>query len=128
MSPEPPTLHLENTLLAPRKAREFSGDVLREWGLTEQVELVMLLVSELVTNSVRYSSGDITVRLRRNGGLYVEVVDNDEHIPNVQRPDDLGEGGRGLLLINALSEEWGAEPLDNGKCVWLRLPLLKFDY
>lgn len=123
MDTGPSTLHLENTLLAPRQAREFSSEVLREWGLADQAELVMLLVSELVTNSVRYSSGDITIRLRRNGGLYVEVVDSDAELPHIERPEELGERGRGLLLINALSQEWGAEPLDHGKCVWLRLPI-----
>lgn len=121
--PQPSTLHLENTLLAPRQAREFSSEVLHEWGLDDQVDLVMLLVSELVTNSVRYTSGDITLRLRKDeSGLYVEVLDGDDHLPRIERPEELGERGRGLLLINALSQEWGAQTHDHGKSVWLRLP------
>ena len=122
MTTQSPTLTLENSLRAPRLAREFAAHVLDDWGRADRSDVVLLLVSELVTNSVRYTSGDIEVRLCSDDqGLYVEVEDADQHVPTIGNPESFSDRGRGLILIDALSQEWGTRPSAHGKSVWAKL-------
>ena len=53
----------------------------------------------------------------------MEVVDHSDRMPAVQAPDDDSPGGRGLLIIEALSQEWGVEPRGDGKAVWFEVGL-----
>lgn len=108
---------------AVRTARSRVREVLSDWGLDGTVDVAVLLVSELVTNSLRYASGPIGVRmvLLSGGGLLVEVSDPLPDPPQERNatPDD--EGGRGLQLVACSSRRWGTRRGKSGKTVWFEL-------
>lgn len=115
---------------AVRTARHVVRDTLRVWGLAPSVgDVTVLLVSELVTNSLRYTSGPIGVRLiRPDAGsavpsLLVEVSDPlpDPPTERTAEPDD--EGGRGLQLVACTARRWGIRRGGAGKTVWFELAL-----
>ncbi|MEW1723958.1 ATP-binding protein [Streptomyces sp. NPDC093109] len=116
---------------AVRTARHAVRDTLRDWSLPVAVaETAVLLVSELVTNSLRYASGPIGVRLAAGGpvvagrpALLVEVSDPlpDPPVERPAGPDD--EGGRGLRLVAGSARRWGTRRGKTGKTVWFELPL-----
>jgi len=90
-------------------------------------DAALLMVSELVGNAVRYAGGgEIVVRARLSDGrLRVEVVDGSAVVPPQPVPPVLdAEGGRGLLLVEALADRWGAEVDAEGKCLWFEIPAL----
>ena len=96
------------------------------WGLADSVTSdASLVVSELVTNSVLHAGTSIGVAVRRLGdGVRIEVSDGSSYLPVVDaaRPEDLlanrSMTGRGLALVAAMSDRWGAEPAPKGKVVW----------
>jgi anti-sigma regulatory factor (Ser/Thr protein kinase) len=108
---------------AVRTARSAVRSVLDDWGVDGAVDVAVLLVSELVTNSLRYASGPIGVRmvLLSSGGLLVEVSDPlpDPPLERTASPDD--EGGRGLQLVACSSRRWGTRRGKSGKTVWFEL-------
>ncbi|MEU1037567.1 ATP-binding protein [Streptomyces sp. NPDC005551] len=110
---------------AVRSARALVRGQLRTWELDALGDITALLVSELVTNSLRHATGPIGVRLLRPTGLpdalLVEVSDPLPDLPceRTARPDD--EGGRGLQLVAGSSLRWGMRPGDVGKTVWFEL-------
>ncbi|MCX4819146.1 ATP-binding protein [Streptomyces sp. NBC_01142] len=115
---------------AVRNARHAVRDTLRAWGLDSKIgDVTVLLVSELVTNSLRYASGPIGVRLIRPAAdhtvpfLLVEVSDPLPDPPTERdaEPDD--EGGRGLQLVARSARRWGTRRGRNGKTVWFELAL-----
>ncbi|MGW6454637.1 ATP-binding protein [Streptomyces sp. NPDC055078] len=115
---------------AVRTARHAVRDTLRAWGLDPVVaDMTVLLVSELVTNSLRYASGPIGVRMIRFEPresapfLLVEVSDPlpDPPTERTAAPDD--EGGRGLQLIARSARRWGTRRGITGKTVWFELAL-----
>lgn len=79
-----------------------------------------LLTSELVTNAVEHGAPPIAMQIECNEaiGLKISVTDGSAREAHPQRPAPLEEGGRGLMLVDSLSTEWGIELLDGGKCVW----------
>jgi anti-sigma regulatory factor (Ser/Thr protein kinase) len=99
-----------------------------------------LLVSELVTNAVRFANDPgraprystranasvISLSLRHfRGSLLIEVYDTDRNPPVPSGPDDFAEGGRGLVLVNALSKEWSYFfPPGGGKVVYCVLEIV----
>jgi anti-sigma regulatory factor (Ser/Thr protein kinase) len=89
------------------------------------VDVALLLVSELVTNAVRHAGGgDFEVRVTvDDGGLRVAVHDADTHPPSVRPRADFSSGGLGLRIVEGLAEAWGfsSEPT-GGKTVWFRMP------
>lgn len=118
---------------AVRTARHAVRGTLSSWGLDSVGDVTVLLVSELVTNSLRYASGPIGVRLVRQnpasgspaGGaaLLVEVSDPlpDPPRERVATPED--EGGRGLHLVAVSAQRWGTRHGKSGKIVWFELAL-----
>lgn len=110
---------------AVRAARTAVRDRLAAWHLDGLADIAALLVSELVTNSLRHATGPIGVRLVRPGGvggvLLVEVSDPlpDPPRERVADPDD--ESGRGLLLVAHAADRWGTRPGTAGKTVWFEL-------
>ncbi|MFF7141585.1 MULTISPECIES: ATP-binding protein [Streptomyces] len=110
---------------AVRTARAVVRGQLRSWGLETLGDVAALLVSELVTNSLRHAAGPIGVRLVRPGDaaprLLVEVSDPlpDPPRERLARVDD--ENGRGLQLVAHSSRRWGTRPADSGKTVWFEL-------
>ncbi|CAK7281276.1 putative regulatory protein [Streptomyces misionensis JCM 4497] len=110
---------------AVRSARAVVRGQLHGWDLDCVADLAALLVSELVTNSLRYATGPIGVRLVRPAGgddsLLVEVSDPLPDPPREReaRPED--ESGRGLQLLAGSSRRWGTRPGAGGKTVWFEL-------
>lgn len=112
---------------AAKSARDFLATMCcgrHEAGVLDEAQL---LVSELVGNAVRHGAPPIEVEVRCAGAetLQIRVRDAADGEP-AQRdagPDD--EGGRGLALVDLLSEAWGIEPTEPGKAVWFRLRLAR---
>ncbi|MER7203581.1 PAS sensor protein [Streptomyces sp. CB01635] len=105
------------------RAREFTRAKLTEWDLEPLVDTTELLVSELVTNALRYGEGDIRLRLLLDRTLVCEVWDAGLVQPRRRRARDTDEGGRGLQLVGLLSASWGSRRTPRGKTVWFELPL-----
>ena len=105
-------------------ARHFVVDVLRLWGHDEVVPDAALIVSELATNALRHAVTPFRAVVdRRSGGLRVGV--EDATVAPLERRDAAEEdvSGRGVDIIEALSQRWGFSPLPGGKVVWAELPL-----
>jgi anti-sigma regulatory factor (Ser/Thr protein kinase) len=96
-------------------AADVPPDVLRN---------AQLLVSEVVTNSIRHSGSDDPIRLRvwaRSSGLKVEIADGGSGFePGEIGTGDDAEGGRGLLILETLADRWGV-CRDAGARVWFEL-------
>ncbi len=116
---------LPATAQAPAQARTRTKAVLREWGIDtpETLDVVELVISELVTNVVRYAgrAGAPTLHLEVNRGLLIAVTDDSAIEPIIRDIDDTSESGRGMTIIAALVDRWGVEPWGDGKRVWVRI-------
>ncbi|WP_028811852.1 SpoIIE family protein phosphatase [Streptomyces flavidovirens] len=105
------------------RARELARGQLVTWGLEDLVDTTELLVSELVTNALRYGEGEIRLRLLLDRTLVCEVWDAGLVQPRRRRARDTDEGGRGLQLVGLLSAAWGSRRTPRGKTVWFELAL-----
>ncbi|MEU0843245.1 SpoIIE family protein phosphatase [Streptomyces sp. NPDC005962] len=105
------------------RARELAREALESWGLEGLVDTTELLVSELVTNALRYGEGEIRLRLLLDRTLVCEVWDGNLVQPRRRRARDTDEGGRGLQLVGLLSAGWGSRRTPHGKTVWFELAL-----
>ncbi|MFF4305162.1 SpoIIE family protein phosphatase [Streptomyces sp. NPDC001601] len=105
------------------RARTLAAPLLRRWHLGEQArDGALLVLSELVTNAVRFGTGPVTVRLVRAGSrLTCEVGDSGNGRPRLRRGDLLDDGGRGLHVVHKLTTRWGVRWTDTGKAVWAEL-------
>jgi serine phosphatase RsbU (regulator of sigma subunit)/anti-sigma regulatory factor (Ser/Thr protein kinase) len=104
-------------------ARGQTEEQLSRWGLPDLITTAELLVSELVTNAIRYASGPIRLRLIRQSVLTCEVADASSTSPRLRHPRTLDEGGRGLFLVAQLARRWGTRYVGNGKIIWADLDL-----
>jgi len=100
------------------QARRLTRRALRRWGLDSLLESTELMVSEVVTNAVRFASRPISLRLLRTDVLRCEVTDDSPQVPRMRHALPGDEGGRGLFLVNQLARRWGATRLSTGKVVW----------
>ncbi|MET9152657.1 SpoIIE family protein phosphatase [Streptomyces griseoflavus] len=112
---------LEPEDAAPGRARRLARRALTRWGMEELSDSVELLVSEVVTNAVRYATRPVTLRLLRTDVLRCEVGDDVPQLPRLRQARATDEGGRGLYLVNRLARRWGATRLSTGKVVWFEL-------
>ncbi|MEU1010315.1 SpoIIE family protein phosphatase [Streptomyces sp. NPDC005890] len=105
---------------APARARAQVSALLRQWGTRDDTrDAVLVLVSELVTNAVRFATGPITVRLIRAGhGLLCEVGDTGNGRPRLRRGGPFDDAGRGLHVVHRLTTRWGVRWTDTGKVIW----------
>jgi serine phosphatase RsbU (regulator of sigma subunit) len=117
------TWKLPAELTSARRARVLIRRPLRQWGLEDLIPTTELLVSELVTNAVRYAQGKIGLRLILEGGLVCEVLDNSAALPRVRHPGEEDERGRGLQVVSQMAQRWGARRTLSGKVVWCEQPL-----
>jgi anti-sigma regulatory factor (Ser/Thr protein kinase) len=101
---------------APREARRALAHIVESDAFADDVNLV---ASELVSNVVRHTADGGRLDAWDNSPFRVEVHDSSQELP-VTRPAT-AEGGRGLRLVDALSSDWGAEPLIDGKVVWAEI-------
>lgn len=103
------------------RARELARRALADWDLPGLDDTTELLVSELVTNALRHGSGTIRLRLLLDHNLVCEVWDTGQVQPRRRRARDTDEGGRGLQLVELLSNRWGSRRTPQGKAVWFEL-------
>jgi anti-sigma regulatory factor (Ser/Thr protein kinase) len=106
------------------RSRLLVCERLEQWEVDEGVSFtVELVVSELVTNAIRYGRPPIRLRLIRERGLIVEVSDGGHTSPHLRRAAMEDEGGRGLFLVAQLTQRWGTRYTPAGKTIWTELPL-----
>jgi anti-sigma regulatory factor (Ser/Thr protein kinase) len=115
-------------------ARRMTRQLLEEWQLETLSDTALLVVSELVTNAVK-ASGNLdcpglrplswqmlALTVQHTGaGVRLEVWDPNPVRPALQQPDPSSEGGRGLLIVECLADQWGHYTADGGKVVWCEL-------
>jgi hypothetical protein len=111
-----------------RTARSFTIATLHRWGAAEGSHDIAIVVSELLTNALRHAlagSGDAPGRrLIRLGLLLLRpcllcaVTDPSTLAPVLRQPGAIGETGRGLHIVCALSDRWGYTTSGTGKVVW----------
>ncbi|GAA2572184.1 MULTISPECIES: SpoIIE family protein phosphatase [Streptomyces] len=104
-------------------ARQWAVERLTAWGLDEIAFVTELVVSELVTNAIRYGAPPVQLRLIRDRTLICEVADASSTSPHLRRAHAYDEGGRGLLLVAQLTQRWGSRQTGGGKTIWAEQPL-----
>ncbi|MFF7886292.1 SpoIIE family protein phosphatase [Streptomyces sp. NPDC020794] len=117
------TWHLPRDPAAVAGARKVAGEQVAAWGLGETAFATELIVSELVTNAIRYGEAPIQLRLIRDSTLICEVSDGSSTAPHMRRARVFDEGGRGLLLVAQVAERWGSRQTPTGKTIWAEQPL-----
>ncbi|MFD3411748.1 SpoIIE family protein phosphatase [Streptomyces cyaneofuscatus] len=100
------------------RARELATRQLGIWGLEELSFATELVVSELVTNAVRYGGGPLRLRLIRDRTLLCEVADTGHTSPHLRHSAEDDEGGRGLFIVAQLVQRWGTRYTPAGKTIW----------
>lgn len=114
-----------------RIGRQFVAAALARWGVDEsdpacdRVDEIMLVTSELLTNAVHASLESAELRIEAHRDHVLVTVRDDSTAPATIREAGHGDtGGRGLAIVDALSEGWGSTPVDgSGKVVWSRLAI-----
>ncbi|PJJ05517.1 PAS domain S-box-containing protein [Streptomyces sp. 2333.5] len=102
-------------------ARDEVSRRLTGWGLDEVAFTAELVVSELVTNAIRYGGPPLQLRLIRDTVLICEVSDGSSTAPHMRRARTFDEGGRGLLLVAQFAERWGTRHRAGGKSIWAEI-------
>ena len=109
-----------------RTARRFTRNTLKEWGLASLADDAEIIVGEFVANAVAHAARCVTSGqpiglrlLRRTGEVMCAVLDPSDIAPVLRMPDRTEEAGRGLQMVDALSDVWGWSPVTGrGKAVW----------
>jgi serine phosphatase RsbU (regulator of sigma subunit)/CHASE3 domain sensor protein len=118
------TWHIPAEPVQVERARKLALEQLDAWGLAEAAFITELVVSELVTNAIRYGDPPIQLRLIRDRALICEVSDGSSTAPHLRRARAFDEGGRGLLLVAQLTQGWGTRQTTTGKTIWCEQTLL----
>ncbi|MGA5200456.1 SpoIIE family protein phosphatase [Streptomyces variegatus] len=100
------------------ETRKHAIAQLEVWGLADAAFVTELIVSELVTNAIRYGEPPIRLRLIHDRNLICEVSDASGTAPHLRRARTFDEGGRGLLLVAQLTAAWGTRQTSQGKTIW----------
>jgi anti-sigma regulatory factor (Ser/Thr protein kinase) len=110
-------------LLAPRQARAFVASFLRAWGLADLVERAELLTSEVVTNAIVHAHSPVRLVVEAHSSSVVVEVKDSAQTQVVAEGEEVAEAdrGRGMVLVDALSDRWGWWKEEGGKVVWFAL-------
>jgi anti-sigma regulatory factor (Ser/Thr protein kinase) len=101
-------------------ARQFTRQILSDQS-SAVVDAIELMVSELATNSVRHANSDFELAIDSKDQIRVEVRDSGGGQPTLRSPAPLDTSGRGLRIVEAMSDTWGIIPTSDGKTVWFEL-------
>jgi len=107
------------------RARRLTRTALAAWGASQLTDCAELLVSELVTNALRYGHGAISITLAlTDSALQISVADFGRGLPQPREAAEEDPSGRGLAIVTALCEQWTVTTRLTGKTVscWLELP------
>ncbi|WP_424210874.1 SpoIIE family protein phosphatase [Streptomyces sp. BI20] len=108
-------------------ARHMIGAAVRAWGARERADEIELVADELIVNALVHTEGPAIVTLRTLAGagrrLRVEVEDRSSALPRRREAGESGVSGRGLALVDRISDAWGVEARGSGKCVWCEFTL-----
>jgi anti-sigma regulatory factor (Ser/Thr protein kinase) len=105
------------------RARDLAAGQLTAWGAEDEAATMRLIVSELLTNAIRYGRPPLTLRLIRGDRLVCEVADASSTSPHLRHAAGTDEGGRGLFLVAQLADTWGTRYTPQGKTIWAEQPL-----
>ncbi|MET8948948.1 SpoIIE family protein phosphatase [Streptomyces sp. NPDC004542] len=115
---EEASLEVPDDMAAVAQARSWAEERLARWGLDELGFVTELVVSELVTNALRYGRPPVRLRLLNVSTLICEVTDGSNTAPHLRRAHLSDEGGRGLMLVAELTQRWGTRHTRRGKTIW----------
>ncbi|WP_181802112.1 SpoIIE family protein phosphatase [Streptomyces shenzhenensis] len=116
--------HLDHELTAAATARRCVSGQLAAWKVDgEPAFNAELIVSELVTNALRYGSPPLELRLILDHSLTCEITDCATTTPRLRHARATDEGGRGLFIVAQLAEAWGARHSTDGKTIWTQQAL-----
>jgi hypothetical protein len=106
-----------------RTARRYVARTLDAWNLSHLSETACLLTSELAANAVSHVGGTYRLVVEWQASqLRIEVIDRSPLLPRASPAAVDRDGGKGLLLVQALAAGWGTQPVGEGKSVWFALP------
>jgi anti-sigma regulatory factor (Ser/Thr protein kinase) len=114
---------LVQTAMAPSDARTIVRGICNEMHMDDVSDTAALLTSELVTNALQHARGPLHLDVAcTRGQLIVSVSDGDPRPPRPRETDARSLGGRGLMLVAKLAEQWGSRPVPGDrKSVWFSL-------
>ncbi len=107
------------------EVRRVVAAAIDEWGIAADVRSdVQLIVSELVTNAIRYGAPPMECRVRcEDRRIVIDVSDGGDKRPRVRPFDPGAPNGRGLHLVAGLAASWGVRPTGAGKSIWCTVPI-----
>lgn len=115
-------LQLPSDLGSAATARRFLADTLSAWSRQDLIDDATLLATELVTNAVVHAESEVRLRITAvNDHIRVEVADTGRGALTLKAPSQEATGGRGLLLVEALSRSWGTSADTDEKIVWFEV-------
>ncbi|MEU2898168.1 SpoIIE family protein phosphatase [Streptomyces sp. NPDC001273] len=104
------------------ETRRMIRTAVSAWGARDRADEIELVADEMITNVLMHTEGTAVVTLRvltgKDRRLRVEVEDSSSALPRRREPGESGVSGRGLLLVEMLTDVWGVEARGGGKCVW----------
>ncbi|MFE1438617.1 SpoIIE family protein phosphatase [Streptomyces sp. NPDC058739] len=112
------------------EARHMVRAAVHTWGARDRADEIELVADELITNALMHTEGAAIVTLRALAGgrrLRVEVEDSSSALPRRREAGESGVSGRGLLLVDLLTDDWGVEARGGGKCVWCEFDVPESD-
>jgi anti-sigma regulatory factor (Ser/Thr protein kinase) len=120
-----PTLQVEvgGALTEPARCRDLLRDHVSRHAAAVDVDLVLLLASELVTNAVLHGAAPRRMRFLSDGtaAFRLEVYDGGTGLPVLRPPPTGSQNGRGLQIVQGLTDRWGISPDGDGKTVWVEV-------